>query len=193
MSRRLIALAVALPAIAAADPAPTDLGDQSMSAQIGASSGGRVTPGGLRVTGHYLYQLSDQDWFDGSASFVFGGGGAQCFRDRSAQLVCEHGLADGVGIEIAASIRRMFAVRDGIRPFARLGLGLSLVHFSGDSVSGLAVPLHAGGGVRAEVAPSIAVVVEGELAVGAGSFNHGLGLEPQFGLAISMGAEFKLQ
>jgi hypothetical protein len=187
----LIAL-LCVPAIASADPAPADLGDQGIGAELGAASGGRDTPGGLRVTGHYLYQLSDIDWFDGTAGFTFGSGGAACFRDRSAQLVCEHGLADGVGIEIAASIRRMFAVRDGIRPFARVGLGLALVHFSGDAVSGVAVPLHAGGGVRAEVAPSIAVVVEGELAVGAGSFNRGLGLEPQFGLAISMGAEFKL-
>ncbi len=191
MSRGLIAL-VLVPAIAAADPAPADLGDQGIGAEIGAASGGRVTPGGLRVTGHYLYQLSDIDWFDGTVGFTFGSGGAACFRDRTAQLVCDHGLADGVGFELAASVRRMFAVREGLRPFARVGLGLSLVHFSGDAVTGLAVPLHAGGGVRAEVAPSIAVVVEGELAVGAGTFNHGLGLEPQFGLAIAMGAEFKL-
>ena len=36
-----------------------------------------MTPGGLRVAGHYLYQLPTQDWFDGTASFTFGGGAAR--------------------------------------------------------------------------------------------------------------------
>ena len=191
MHRQVIAHVLA-PALAAADPAPGDLGDQGIGVEIGAASGGRATPGGLRVAGHYLYQLSDDDWFDGTASFTFGGGGAACFRDRSAHLVCDHGIADGAGIQLAGSIRRMFDVHEGIRPFARLGVGLSLVRFSGDQLSGAAIPVHAGGGVRAVVAPSIAVVVEGELEVGFGTFNRGLGLEPQFSLGVAMGVEFKL-
>jgi hypothetical protein len=190
--QRQVILALVFPAIAAADPAPSDLGDQGIGAQLGAASGGRDTPGGLRVIGHFLYQLSDQDWFDGSVAFTFGGGGAACFHDRMGELVCDHGLADGAGIELGGAIRRMFAERDGFRPFAKLGIGLSLVRFSGDQVNGVALPLHAGGGVRAVVAPSIAVIVEGDLAVGVGSFNRGLGLEPQFGLDITMGVEFKL-
>ena len=27
---------------------------------------------GLRIAGHYLYQLSDEDWFDSAASFTYG-------------------------------------------------------------------------------------------------------------------------
>ena len=190
MSGRLtLALVAALGGTAAAD----ELGDQGIAVDLGAATGGRVTPGGLRITGHYLYQLSDTDWFDGTAGFTYGGGGAACFLDRMAQLVCDHGLAQGAGIEIAAAVRRVFDPRGQFRPFARAGLGVELVRFSDDHVSGVAFPLHLGGGLRTEVAPSVAIVVEGELAIGLGAFNQGLGAEPQFGLAISAGAEFTLR
>ena len=170
-----------------------EIGDQGISAALGLATGGRVTPGGLRITGHYLYQLSARDWFDGGASFTFGSGSAACFRDRQDALVCSHGLADGSGVEISASIRRLFAPQGAFRPFARVGLGLGLVRFGGDDVSGVAIPLHGGGGVRVTVAPAIAVVAEAELALGFGGFGHGLGFEPQLGLAITAGAEFRLR
>jgi len=152
-----------------------------------------VTPGGLRIAGHYLYQLSDRDWFDGVASFTFGSGHAACFRDRQDALVCSHGLADGSGIEVSVSVRRLFAPQGAFRPFARAGVGVGLVRFAGDDVSGLTIPLHGGGGVRVAVSPSIAVVAEGELALGVGGFNRGLGGEPQLGFAVTAGAEFRLK
>jgi hypothetical protein len=197
MSRRVIALLlVASPA--AAEPADTgtvaaDVGDQAIGADIGASAGGRVTPGGARVQGHYLYQLSDQDWFDGTATFTYGGGGAACFRDRMNTFVCEHGIADGRGVEIAATVRRFFAAQGDFRPFARAGIGVGIVNFGDDSVSGLAIPLHLGGGVRASVAESIAIVAQADVAIGFGVLNKTLGLEPQLGLAVTAGAEFRLQ
>lgn len=188
MSRYLALLLV--PALAHADD---KVADQGVAAEIGAASGGRVTVGGLRITGHYFYQLSDEDWFDGSASFTFGGGGAACFRDRSAELICDHGLADGDALEIAANARRYFASRGDFRPFARVGIGIGLARFGGDKLSGLNIPLHAGGGVRAVVSDGIAIVVEGELAAGLGVYNRGLGAEPLFGLALAMGVEFSLK
>lgn len=202
MSRRLIAFAlVAAGGIARAQPAEPapdaelgdDLGDQGISAELGLATGGRVTPGGLRIEGHYLYRLSDRDWFDGAARFTFGSGRAACFRDRQDALVCSHGLADGSGVEISASIRRLFAPQGAFRPFARAGLGLGLARFADDDVSGVTIPLHGGGGVRVTVAPSIAVVAEGDLALGFGGFSHGLGFEPQLGFGITVGAEFRLQ
>src|SRR5690349_16925096 len=48
---------------------PDAIPDQSLGASLGIAGGGRVTVGGFRVQGHYLYQLSDQDWFDGTAAF----------------------------------------------------------------------------------------------------------------------------
>jgi opacity protein-like surface antigen len=183
-------------AATAASTAPDgddDMGDQGISAELGLAGGGCVTPGGLRIAGHYLYQLSDLDWFDGAASFTFGSGTAACFRDRMDAVVCDHGLADGTGIELSASVRHMFAPQGAFRPFGRVGVGIGLARFGDDDVSGVTVPAHAGGGVRVKVAPSIAVVAEGELALGFASFNRGLGSKIQFGLAVTAGAEFRLR
>ena len=197
MSRRVIALLL-VAAPAAAQPADggsvaEEVGDQAIGADIGAAAGGRDTPGGARVSGHYLYQLSDQDWFDGTATFTYGGGGAACFRDRMNTFVCEHGIADGRGVEIAATVRRFFAAQGDFRPFARAGIGVGIVNFGDDSVTGLAIPLHVGAGVRANVADDVAVVVQAELEAGFGVLNRTLGLQPQLGFAVTAGAEFRLQ
>jgi hypothetical protein len=204
MSRQLIwapALLAVLAGAAHAQPAsplpePTpreDDGDQAISAQLGLATGARATPGGLRIAGHYLYQLAEQDWFDGIANFTFGGSRAACFRDRTDRIVCDHGLADGAGFEVVGGVRRMFAAQGAFRPYARLGVGLGLARFSDDSVSGFTVNAHGGGGIRVKVAPSIAIVGEGDLAFGLGSFNRGVGSEPQVSLAITAGVEFRLR
>ncbi len=173
--------------------AAEDLGDQGIGAEIGIAAGGRVTPGGLRVSGHYIYQLSDQDWFDGTASFTFGSQSAGCYDDQMSTLVCEHGFTSGRGVEVAATVRRMFAAKGAFRPFARAGIGVSLVRFSVDEVSGIAFPLHLGGGLRARVTEAVAVVAQGELQVGLGRFGSELGTEPQVGAAFLAGAEFRLR
>ncbi len=67
------------------------------------------------------------------------------------------------------------------------------MHFSADSLSGAAIPLNVGGGVRAIVAPSIAIVGQGELEVGIGAFGRSVGAEPIVGLAVTIGVEFSLQ
>jgi hypothetical protein len=196
----LLLLASGLARVARADdaapPEPTmiDLStdEQAVGASIGIASGGRVTPGGLRVEGHYLYQLSDQDWFDGTAAFTYGTGGAECFRDRANALVCDHGLADGAGVEVTAAVRRLFLSRHGFRPFARAGLGAGLAHFSDDSLSGFTLALHAGGGVHVRIAPGVSIVAAGDLALGFGLFGRGLGTEPIAGLAVTAGVEFRL-
>jgi len=203
MSRPMIVLAVVLsaqpalgddttdrPAAAATDT--EDPGDQSIGAAIGGASGGRVTPGGLRLAGHYYYQLSEQDWFDGTAAFTYGSGGAECFRDRMDTVICDHGVADGGSLELAAGVRRMFTAQGQFRPYLRAAVGVAIVRFGADDVTGFAVPLHAGGGIRARVAPAVAVVGEAELSLGFGAFNRGLGIEPQLGLAVTAGAEFRL-
>jgi hypothetical protein len=167
------------------------MGDRDR-ATTGIAIGGRVTPGGLRFTGHYLYQLAEHDWFDGTAAFTFGGGSAACFRDRSDTFICDHGLADGGAIEIAAGVRRMFASQGAFRPFARVAVGVSYVRFGDDDVTGFVIPVHAGAGVRARVSADVAVVALGELAIGFGRF--GSGLEPSAARARGhAGAEFRLQ
>ena len=176
-----------------AEPPDHDIGDQAISAQLGLATGARATPGGLRIAGHYLYQLAEHDWFDGIASFTFGSSRAACFRDRSDRVVCSHGLADGAGVEVVGGVRRMFAPQGAFRPYARVGVGLGLARFADDSVSGFTINAHGGGGVRVKVAPSIAVVGEADLALGLGSFNRGVGSEPQVSLAVTAGVEFRLR
>ena len=197
---RLVALAIVLAAgVAHADDAavattmaPPDLSDQAIGASVGAATGGRSTPGGLRISGHYLYQLTDQDWFDGIASFTFGGGDAECFRDRMDVFLCDHGLADGNSVEIGANVRRFLGGKGDFWPFLRAGVGIAIVRFGDDEVTGVALPFHAGGGMRVSVAPNVAIIAYGELELGFAGFNHDLGFEPQLGLSIAAGAEFKL-
>lgn len=179
--------------VATAAPTADDIGDQAISAELGVAAGGRVTPGGLRIAGQYLYQLSDDDWFAGAASFTYGSATAACFRDRRDAVVCQHGLADGAGLELQATIRHMLAPQGAFHPFVRLGVGLGVVRFGRDEVSGFTIPAHGGGGVRVTMAPGVAIVAEGDLVLGFGSFSRGLGSQPQLGLAIAAGAEFRLK
>ncbi|HSK02387.1 MAG TPA: hypothetical protein VK932_14140 [Kofleriaceae bacterium] len=176
----------------AAEPA-ADIGDQEIGGALGLAAGGRSTAGGVRVTGHYLYQLSHQDWVDGIASFTFGSGDPACFRDRGDAVVCDHGLASGAAIEVAAGVRRFFAPRERFRPFVRAAVGVAIVRFGGDDVTGIAFPLHAGAGMRARVSPLVAIVALADATVGLAAFGSRLGGEPQLGLAITAGAEVRLR
>jgi hypothetical protein len=106
--------------------------------------------------------------------------------------VCAHGVADGFAAEIAANVRRFFGGKGDYWPYARVGIGAALVRFNDDDVSGLAIPLHLGGGLRVSVAPTIAVTAEATLDLGLGGFTQGLGIEPQVGGSVTAGAEFKL-
>ena len=170
-----------------------DMGDQELGGQIGLAVGGDVTPGGLRVAGHYVYKLTDRDWFDSIIAFTYGGGSAQCFHDRSGALVCSHGPLDGDGVELVGEVRHLFAAQDAFRPFALAGIGIGIVHYAGDGLSGVAIPLRAGGGLRYAIATGVALVAEAEVVVGLGILGRALGAEPQFGAALTAGAEVRLR
>ena len=107
--------------------------------------------------------------------------------------MCNHGLADGAGVEVVGGVRRMFAPQGAFRPYARVGVGLGLARFADDSLSGFTINAHGGGGVRVKVAPSIGIVGEADLAFGLGSFDRGVGSEPQVSLAVTAGVEFRLR
>jgi hypothetical protein len=175
--------------------APADMKDQGIGAAIGIAGGGRVTPGGLRIIGHYLYQMTDTDWFDGTAAFTFGSGDPACFRDRMDDYICDHSLIDGFSAEIAANVRRFFGSErrgaDGAYwPYLRLGVGVAVVRFSDDDVTGLGIPVHAGGGLRVSLDDGIALIAEATLDIGLGLFTQGLGVEPQIGGSVTAGVEF---
>jgi len=194
---RVIFAALLVPALAHAQPADTttptqEIGDQAIGVEAGLAAGGRDTPGGFRIAGHYLYQLADTDWFDGTASFTFGGDTAACFRDRMNNEICDHGLMQGQAAEVSANVRRFFDAQGDFRPFVRGGVGIGVAHYGADSVTGLIIPLHVGSGVRAAVADNVAVTAIADFALGFGAFNKSLGLEPEIGLSIVAGAEFRL-
>jgi hypothetical protein len=168
------------------------VGERELGGGIGAAMGGGLTPGGIRVTGDYLYQLSDLDWFDGIVQFTFGTGGAECFRDRQDMVVCDHGPADGVATDLAAGVRRFFPGRDAFRPWVRPAVGVRLSHFSDDDVTGVGVFLSAGGGVRARVSDTIAVGGQAAVEVGGSYFNGDVGAALQLGLAVAVTCEFAL-
>jgi hypothetical protein len=174
-------------------PPAESVGDQAITAAAGLAIGGHVTPGGLRVSGHYLYQLTSEDWFDGAAAFTFGSGSAACFVDRDGSEACTHGIADGDALELQAGVRRFLVGQGKFLPFLRAAIGIEYLRFGKDDVSGVGFPLHVGGGVRAEVADGIAVIGMGEAQIGIAAFGHALGTEAQFGFAVTAGAEFRLK
>jgi hypothetical protein len=181
---------------AAANPnAPANVGDQAISAMIGVAGGGRTTPGGLIIAGHFFYQLSDQDWFDGAASFTFGSRDAECFRDRMDAVICDHGLADGYAGTFTAGVRRFLphAASGNYWPFVSGGVGAGVVRFPPeDDTTGITFLAHAGVGLRASVAEAIAITGQAQFQLGLGQFSNGVGWEPQVGLNVTAGAEFKL-
>jgi hypothetical protein len=168
--------------------------DQGLGVSLGVAFGGAgITPGGVRVTGTYLYRLSARDWFDGAAAFTIGSGTAECFRDRLGDRVCEHGATDGFAVDFVGAVRRSFAPQKSVTPFARVGAALRFVRFSGDQLAGLAVPLIGGGGVTIELAPSARLVGAAQLEIGGGLFSRGLGTAPQLGLSMGIGVELAMR
>lgn len=200
MSRRLIALAIAAaPSLVQADDAPAkydpDDPQQALAPSLGLATGGNTTPGGLRLQGHYLYQVTQDDWFETTGSITLGGGDPACFLDRSNRYTCDHGLLDGKGVEIVGAIRHHFTeqAKGGFSPFTRAGVGLGLARFAEDGVTGITLALHAGAGLHITVAERFAIVVQAELVLGGGVFGHDLGLEPQLGSCVLVGTEFALE
>ena len=165
---------------------------QELSGMLGVELGGRVSPGGLHLGGAYLYQLSERDWFDGGLAFTLGGGGRACFQDRDGETICDHGVTDGFGGEIAVGVRRYFTGQGRFTPYARVALALRLISYGGDDVRGFAIPLEAGGGVRARVSDRVSVVGAADLRLGPAWFNSDLGAEPHLGLAVHAAAELRL-
>ncbi|MEM9494028.1 MAG: hypothetical protein AAGC55_33085, partial [Myxococcota bacterium] len=65
--------------------------------------------------------------------------------------------------------------------------------YGDDDVSGLALMLIGGGGIRARVSELVVLSGGAALELGAGLFGSGLGTEPQLGLTVHGGVEFSLR
>ena len=205
----LLGAAVLLPGLAVADVGDVDGGDsntgssdtgatvlrvasQELGAQVGIATGGRTTPGGLDVAGHYSYRLNDSDWVVTTAEFVFGGAGSACVMDDSQNLSCDHGATSGFSGGVSVAIRHYFAPSGDFAPYALVGLGGRVASFRGDEIVGFAVPLIAGGGVRAKAHDSVGVFGAAQLQAGPAWFNRDLGSEPHLAFHIAVGVEFAI-
>src|SRR5258705_13819668 len=136
--------------------------------------------------------MTEDDWFESVATFTFGRGTAACFRDRSDAFVCDHGVADGLGAEIAGAVRHRILGKGDYQPYLRGGVALRIDRFGGDDVRGLAIPLTAGAGVRVAITDNLALSGEASIELGIAWLSHGLGAEPQLGLGITALVEFAL-
>jgi hypothetical protein len=175
------------------EPQPDEGDSQEIGAVLGVAMGGKLTPGGVAAEGRYLYRLSELDWLESSVHFSLGAGGKECFRDRRSTFVCEHGLVDGFSAQGSMGVRRYFVGQQQFRPYVRAGVGLELISYADDGVTGVGLPLYLGGGVRVEVANRVLVVGDATVRGGASLFNKDLGIEPNVSLSIAAGVEFTLE
>src|SRR4051812_23068819 len=119
----LAAMIVMTPAAALADgtdEVTTSVGAEpqvALAAELGATGGGGATPGGMRVGGHYLYRLSEHDWFDGSVAFTFGQPSHGCGRVPPDGMACNHGVVDGFAGDLSLGVRRDLPGKQGFVPF----------------------------------------------------------------------------
>ncbi len=166
---------------------PEEVADQLLSAAVGVDAGGRVSPGGVKLSGSHLYRLSERDWLRSSLSLTFGGGGS-CTLDMGA-TDCNDGHLSGLAIGAGANVRRLFAPLWGATPYAELGLSAKLIRFD-DGVRGFALPVWFAGGARKSVHDGIAVFGTASVEAGFGRFNQMLGWEPHVTVGLQGGVEF---
>lgn len=172
---------------------PVAASSRELGIQTGLAAGGGVTPGGLRLGGTFLYQLSAVDWFEGAADFTIGGTGAGCAVEQGDDvLVCDHGPLRGRAGELSVGIRRFLIAQQQFTPYVQGRLGVRVLSFSGDEVVGVALLAIVGAGVRAQVHERVSIAGGARFDVGAGLFGKDLGGEPQFGLTVHTGVEFLL-
>lgn len=184
-------------AAAAAEPSPLATepaqAERELGGRVGLASGGRVAPGGSHQQPLPVPAVEGVDWFEGAASFTYGGGGPACFRDRADVLVCDHGLLAGW--------RPGSTPRCGAGSAARPGSGRTPGSGSACAWSASPTTTSAGWRCRWWSAPGCgpgsaagwAIAAEATGEAGLAYLSRGLGPEPQLGLVVAVGVEFRLR
>jgi len=189
------ALVLCLAAAAAhADPQPL-IADQELGARLGLDLRlAGVAPGGARIGGAWLLRMNEIIWFDGEASFTYGGGGPRCFLDRDRDRVCSPGVVSGAGFRLLAGARWFAPPRLPSRfvPYLRGGLGAEVLSYAADDVSGLALGGWAGAGGRYRVADTVAVGGDAMIWAGPTVGAQGIGGAGVLGLAVQIGVDLAL-
>lgn len=171
-------------------------GDKHLGPRVGVAIGmlSGVAPGGLRLGGALSWRVADQIWIDAEGALRWGAGGAACFTGRGDDrpLTCEHGLLDGTAIEALAGARLPLGPwPGGLDPYVHAGVGLQVISFADDDVTGVSMPLWGGFGGRYPVDDGLAIVGEATLTLGPGWFD-GLDVEPISTLIVQGGVDFDL-
>ncbi len=167
--------------------------DRELGAHLGVVTGGRVSAGGLRIGGVFLYRLSTADWFEGGLDFVVGSGAAACSTDEMDEFRCNHGAFSGRSGQLSIGIRRFFAANGAFTPYAHVDLGVRLSSFPDDDVRGVAIPATVGGGVRARINDLLTLGAGAAVEAGVGWFSRSLGIEPQLAFTVNASAAFRLR
>ncbi len=168
--------------------------------EIGANVGIQVdavglATGGLHVGGEYLYRLADSTWFDGEASFSFGGGGPSCYLGRDQNDVCNPGGVGGVGFQLAAAVRWVLLVpkrRQDPLAYAKFGVAIHINTFPDDSVTGLGIPLLFGGGGRYRIGKGVSLMSEVDFLTGPAWYGKGIGTVGTLQIEMEVGVEIAL-
>ena len=163
----------------------------ALAADVGLTGGGVATPGGLRIGGHYLYRLTDRDWFDSALAFTFGGRGDACAAARPDGMTCDRRVTDGFAADLALGVRRELEPRQGFTPYLRLGGFVRALRFT--DVGGFAIGGELGAGVRAPVHGPLAVVAGASAFLGVARLGEPVGGGRQLGLTITVGAEVGME
>jgi hypothetical protein len=166
--------------------------EQWVSAAVGLEVGGRLSPGGLKLSGSHFYQLTDSDWLRSSLSYTFGGDQTGCAMDEFGETNCNRDYLAGTAVAGSAGLRRFFKPMWDFLPYAELGVAAKFVSFSGDGVRGFALPATLAGGARKTVAEGVAVSFGLGVEAGFGYFNRDLGWEPQVTVGLSGGVDFDI-
>lgn len=170
--------------------------DQEIGAKLGLQVGAiGVSAGGFHFGGEYLYRLSDTTWFDGEASFAFGGTSPACYLDRDQSTVCNPGGLGGIGFQLDAGARFVLLVPKKIKEplaYAKVGVGLHITSLPEDGVVGIGVPVFAGGGGRYRMSKGVSLMSEVIFAGGPAWYGDGIGLIGTLQITLTIGVEFAL-
>ena len=180
--------------VAAADTASSSVSanafTQQLGAQVGAVTGGTTTPGGVGVAGHYSYRLSSKDWIVVGADFVFGRQQSACGMAVDSGLDCDHGLASGFAAGLDVGVRRYLASQGSFVPYVQGGFAVHVARFRADELTGLAIPVVVGGGIRASASDVVGIFAGAQLRVGPSWYNRGLGSRAYASMLVAAGVEF---
>jgi len=155
------------------------------------------TPGGFKWFNDYSRQLSKLTWLNFQFNVVLGGGRRyNCHYDpRLKDNVCDYRAHfGGYAVELAAGVKFKWRLRNVPLQFhAKVGGALDLLVFErpGDNISGVAMAVRGGFGVRYFFVPSFGLGAEIIPTFGPAFLSDGMGVEFYGAIDLNVGVEYR--